>query len=765
MLKWLLIVLAAFCVGNTAFAGYGIQSRMLPHVRYTAYPVSAGGGDTTAPVVSGATIYNLTWDTYDSLRTSTEDAVTVVATITDADQLNITTAMITANLTELGGGAAVNPGSYDTGTGLASWTVSRASAISLADNEYTLLTVTISAQDSTGNIGTAATDTIIGDNLGPTNNVIGITNTTFAVVNTIANGSAVTITASITDRNADYMVASDITANLNALGGSASASADSYVPATGIATWTLSTVTTTPSDGSATIFVQARDDAGNTQAAISGAIVADNTAPVIPKNWIYNVNFDTINSIANGSAVVITINLTETNMAYMDASMITADFFTIGGTLGQAANEYDSATGIATFNVSSVTMVPADGEVFVTINARDQAGNAATPQILSITADNTVPVYTSISFDNNTLATVNIIEDGHAVSIFAVITETNMDRITAVMCTADLTEFGGTAAQQAESINYGTSSAVWSIPSAVISNHGVVSYNVYGRDEAGNVFSPVNTLVTPDYVQSGLVMLIDWNNPNTTQGVANAEYIDRSGSGYNIINVFADDAFNGSVIDFTVTFDGTADWASGDIIASGSPLYVSTNFTIMTMLKQAVGAGTSSRNIVSKMNDSSAANSEWQWATGMGSIAPQNLAFNIRNAGTPGLHDYLTQVIQTNVSSNVSQYDHGGVQVLIYDFATPTATFWSDCDSSGLHDSDINQVPSALFGGAASQPISLDNTPLMIGSFNGIIGIPLRLWSGQMGPVMFYNRVLSFAEIAQNQMWLQTVTGWKNGAP
>jgi len=103
-----------------------------------------------------------------------------------------------------------------------------------------------------------------------------ITNDTLAHTNDyIKDLDQATVTATVTDDDPAFGL-SDITADLSGLGGGAAVNPDSY--ASDVATWTLTPVTCTPSDGTVTVTVTATDAMGNVTSG-SDDITADNTAP------------------------------------------------------------------------------------------------------------------------------------------------------------------------------------------------------------------------------------------------------------------------------------------------------------------------------------------------------------------------------------------------------------------------------------------------------------------------------------------------------
>jgi len=84
----------------------------------------------------------------------------------------------------------------------------------------------------------------------------------------------ITLTATISDGGS--VALTDITADLQGLGGGGAVNPDTYD--SGVATWVLASVTCTPADGTVTVTVTATDGVGNVSAG-SDDIIADNTKP------------------------------------------------------------------------------------------------------------------------------------------------------------------------------------------------------------------------------------------------------------------------------------------------------------------------------------------------------------------------------------------------------------------------------------------------------------------------------------------------------
>jgi len=121
--------------------------------------------DISVPTIADVEILNTTLAHTDDYIKDT-DAAQVTATVLDDDPA-FGAADITADLTGLGGGAAVNPGSYNWTTGLAIWMIVAPPGVACNPANGTV-TVTVDATDAIGNPAAQGSDDIIADNVAPT---------------------------------------------------------------------------------------------------------------------------------------------------------------------------------------------------------------------------------------------------------------------------------------------------------------------------------------------------------------------------------------------------------------------------------------------------------------------------------------------------------------------------------------------------------------------------------------------------------------------
>ena len=266
------------------------------------------------------------------------------------------------------------------------------------------------------------------------------------------------------------------------------------------------------------------------------------------------------------------------------------------------------------------------------------------------------------------------------------------------------------------------------------------------------------SVVTPDYYRVDLVYMQDWNDPGTTQGVALSEFYDRSGFGYTMINTNADAAFNGPTNDYRVTFDGTVDWVSGDIIALGDALSLTSDFTIMTIMKY-TDASSTSRDFMSKANRQ-LGQSEWQWSTHWtpdgGSY--RKGAFIIKDSGWNTL--LAVEGNSTIVSDNSSAEDIGYVFALEYDYKNgPTLNHYADYDFNQI-DGVLSKYDCTVYEGDINTAVQFFGLPLIIGAEIGGGGAPAKFLQANVGPILIYRRLLAPESLDMTSQWLRSVTRW-----
>jgi len=160
------------------------------------------------------------------------------------------------------------------------------------------------------------------------------------------------------------------------------------------------------SDGASTLTlspVQLRDQSNAPLTVVTDpaggiTLTADGTVPAITDVVVDNLTLSTDDDDADAlddyvkhtDHVAVTANVTDANG--LTAGDITADLsgFYGGNAAYAAVNPITYAAGVATWEIASITCLPADGEITVAVSATDPVGNIGTGSG-TITADNTAP--------------------------------------------------------------------------------------------------------------------------------------------------------------------------------------------------------------------------------------------------------------------------------------------------------------------------------------------------------------------------------------
>jgi len=122
-----------------------------------------------------------------------------------------------------------------------------------------------------------------------------------------------------------------------------------------------------------------------------GLLVVDVSVPIIANVMIHNNTLvDTDDYIKNTDAVQLTATVLDDDPSF-GASDITADLSGLGGDASAIPEGYDDVTGESVWTVASASCSPADGTVWVHVNASDAIGNPAVAASDTIIADNTAP--------------------------------------------------------------------------------------------------------------------------------------------------------------------------------------------------------------------------------------------------------------------------------------------------------------------------------------------------------------------------------------
>ncbi|MCK5082737.1 MAG: hypothetical protein KAR31_07500, partial [Candidatus Omnitrophica bacterium] len=181
------------------------------------------------------------------------------------------------------------------------------------------------------------------DNLAPSISSVLIMNSTMSIATHVKDTDNVTITAGVSDANLSNGDTAYITANLTGFGGVAAANPDTYDGTT--ATWNLTDVACTPSDGAVTVTVDADDPAGNAAGQGSDDITADNTVPgistITTKDTDNDGTTETVTIVFEEPVEDTTFNAADFNIGGFDGNNIvtgTPDDGTFDVTLTTGAN-------------------------------------------------------------------------------------------------------------------------------------------------------------------------------------------------------------------------------------------------------------------------------------------------------------------------------------------------------------------------------------------------------------------------------------------
>jgi len=267
---------------------------------------------------------------------------------------------------------------------------------------------------------------------------------------------------------------------------------------------------------------------------------------------------------------------------------------------------------------------------------------------------------------------------------------------------------------------------------------------------------------TPNYETEDLLLLMDWHNPVTTQGVANAGFTDRSTSGYNMTALAASAGFKTDPSDYCITLNGSSDYVSGSQIQIGEALSISTAFTVLTMLKHNTGS-TGTMNIISRIGGPGQL-SMWQivshWEAPVGKVAFMNVQFPTNPPGQ--VYDYIVQCNTYAISNNVSNQQKGSALAVVYDFANLTVNVLADYDeASTLIDGVLATLDMTEKMTSTNTAIEISNQPILIGAED--VFVPTRYFNGTMGPLAIYRGRPSLEVIDRFFRWAEFVTRWNNG--
>ncbi len=338
--------------------------------------------DTQVPEILDPTLTDTTISSTE--YTKNGDTITLTATINDVNRDAMDITMITANLSDFGGGSSVNPFSYIGGTGVATWAIPP--SITCTDGT---INVPIDATDTTGNVAVQVNATITCDNTPPA--FTGDFLTSPNGRESLAGGSFQTITwnsANLTEINFKEII---IKYSDDEVSGDNVWVISSGEVNDGTYTWTVPTINTSQ----AKVILTVIDQVGNTISDESTTFFTiDSVAPTIETDTLITPNGGEY--ISGGSSYNITWNTSAITDSNLRANPITLEYFN-GTTLSwsEIANPLPNTSPYQWHPVPSLNITNAK----VRITAYDESGNSSSDESDSyFTIDSTKPTISSITY-------------------------------------------------------------------------------------------------------------------------------------------------------------------------------------------------------------------------------------------------------------------------------------------------------------------------------------------------------------------------------
>ena len=396
--------------------------------------------DSTDPVVSDAALG-------DTEPVMMGDTVTISATLSEA-------ADVTADVSGLN--AAEPTLTLEDADGDGPEMVYTGTVEVTAEGDGADMEIGITATDAAGNMGTASITMVTLDNTAPV-----ISDASSGDDTHVMMGDMVTISAMLSE-------AATVTADVSGL--NAAAPMLTLEAGDGSMMYSGMVEVTADGDGEVTITISASDAAGNEAADVDVMVTLDNTAPVISDasrgDDMYVMAGDTVTVSATLSeAADVEANVSGLNAA---APMLTLE-------AGDGSMMY---TGMVEVTAEG------DGEVTITIDASDAAGNAAQAAAVTVMLDNTVPEVTEAS------VTPSPTRNGETVMISATLSEAAT--VTADVSDLDTTQEMVTLTDDDSDLTYTYSLTISEDNEA---DNGSRTVTVTATDAAGNSSDAVDATV------------------------------------------------------------------------------------------------------------------------------------------------------------------------------------------------------------------------------------------------------------------------------
>ncbi|MFK3862030.1 Ig-like domain-containing protein, partial [Pseudoalteromonas rhizosphaerae] len=470
-----------------------------------------------------------------------------------------------------------------TADGSGAWTIS-GNEFDVSSFNNGTLTVSATQSDTAGNTSSAASTSVILDNVAPSALTIATPIEGDGRVNANEDDS-VLITGSGAEANASVSVT--ISDGANSLSRS--------VTADGSGAWTISGNefdVSSFNNGTLTVSATQSDTAGNTSSAASTAVILDNAAPnaltiatpIEVDGRINAVEDDSVLITGSGAEANASVSVTISDGGNNQSRTVTADgagIWTISG------SEFD----VSSFN---------NGTLTVSATQSDAAGNTSTAASTSVILDNAAPNALTIATPIEVDGRINAVEDGSVL-----ITGSGAEANASVSVTIS------DGANNLSRTVTADGSGAWTISGSEFDvssfNNGTLTVTATQSDAAGNTSSAVSTSVVLDNTAPNALTIA---TPIEVDGRINAVedgsvLITGSGAEANAsVSVTISDGANNQ--SRTVTADGSGAWT-----ISGSEFDVSSfnNGTLTVSATQSDAAGnTSSATSTSVILDNAAPN-------------------------------------------------------------------------------------------------------------------------------------------------------------
>ncbi|VXD18410.1 putative Peptidylamidoglycolate lyase [Marinoscillum sp. 108] len=290
--------------------------------------------------------------------------------------------------------------------------------------------------------------------------------------------------------------------------------------------WSVPVDFSSLADGNVTITADVTDLAGNAATSVNANVTLDRTAPALTLSNPISGD-DQINN-----SEVSSVTLSGTSGAE-DGQTVNLTIFDGSTTLSPGATMSGGAWSIVV-DFSSL----AEGNVSITADVDDLAGNSATSASVNVTVDRTVPTLTI----NSPIAGDDIINISEVSSVTVSGTSDAEDGRTVT-----LTIFDGSTTLNPSAVVSGSS---WSVPvdfSSLADGNVTITADV--SDLAGNPATSVNTNVTLDQTAPSVLVFSSEPNPTNSSTFTIDVSFDEPVTGFDISDILVVNASLGNFVD------------------------------------------------------------------------------------------------------------------------------------------------------------------------------------------------------------------------